>query len=370
MTKLADGAVRIGVVGLDHWYTAVPLVQTLAARTDVEVAGIIDTNLDRAREVAGRIGVDRVGTDPAELLEDSSVQAICSFVSSDRSPAICTAAAEAGKHLMSVKPMARTLERATDVVNAVRSAGVVFLGSESRARTSPQYRRLRRWIDEGRLGDILTASYSLWSSLPQSWPDADDPGWFADPTCVPGGGWIDHSIYQIDQLRWLLGAEVESVVGMTATVRHPDLAVEDYGHATLRFDNGTVATVEDTWTAVPGRGRSGMNLVGRDGAIAFDSLSGRVSVSGAGFAGDPPLFDGWAHLAPASGKSEDALDTWLAAVAGDADARAALPGSVEDSWLNLATCLAFYEAAATGRPVRPVRLAGIPAPREARGKRG
>src|SRR5438876_975785 len=82
---------------------------------------------------------------------------------------------------------------------------------------------------------------------------------------VPGGGWLDHSIYAIDTARWLFGSEITSVSGIAGNKRHADLPVEDYGLAVYGFANGAVASVEDTWTADRGYGFSRNELIGTAG---------------------------------------------------------------------------------------------------------
>lgn len=341
--------VRIAMVGLDHWYTALPLARAFAAHPEIELVGLTDADQNRAREVAASAGLDGPAGSERELLEDSRVDAIAAFASSDRNPAICTAAAAAGKHIISVKPLANTLDEATRLRTAVHDAGVAFLPAESRQRGAPLAQQLRRWRDEGRFGRILSASFQLWSGLPKSWPGATDPGWWTDPTRAPGGGWIDHSIYHIDLLRWLTGAHVTKVTGTLANLVHKELEVEDYGHATFEFDNGVIATDEVTWTAPPSGSRQTMSLVGADGALSHDSLTGRLSVT-------DQQFGGWVQVA-APTAHPNAIDDIITTVRGDGGALA----TVDDAWENLAVCEAFYRSAKTGQPVRPASLADLPA---------
>ncbi len=340
---MADSRLRIALVGVDHWYSAFSTARSIAESSTAELVGVADADPDRARQVAGSAGVERVTTDPSEFLNDSSVQAVASFISVDRNPEICIQAVRNGKHVISVKPLARTLDEATEIANAVREAGVVFLPSESRNRLSPQHQRIKEWYSHGRLGKVISAYHSLWSSLPQSWPGQPGPGWWGDPSRVPGGGWIDHSIYYIDFLRWLLGEEVAQVSGVKGNLKYPDLPVEDYGVATLRFEGGAISTQEVTWHAPKGGFRSEMNLVGTEGAVAFDSLSGKMSVSGSF-----PPFEGWVQVAPESTFAE-AIDEFVSYVREGKEPVA----TVEDAWRNLAACLAFYEAAESGRTASP-----------------
>lgn len=343
---MSSSPVRIALVGLDHWYSAFPFVDTVAAHDEATLVGIADTDRDRVQVVARRGGVERVTTRPEELIEDESVDVIVSFISVDQNPSVCVAAAEHGKHILSIKPLARTAEEATRILTAVRDAGVVFLPAESRARLSEQNSRIRQWVSEGRFGDILTAHFSLWAGLPQRWQGDSDPGWFADAERAPGGGWIDHSIYHIDLLRWLIEDEVKDVSGRAANLKYPDLPVEDYGVATVQFQKGAIATLEDTWLASPGAFRSNMNIVGTQGAMAYDSLTGRFSV-----AGDFPPFTGWVHTTPGAANT-DGLDHLIASIRGEESPIA----TVEDAWRNLSVCRAFYDAADAGSTVAPADI--------------
>ncbi len=340
---MTSSPVRIAIVGLDHWYAALPFADAVAAHDGAILVAVGDTDVDRAEFVARRAGVVQVSAHPEELVEDESIDVIASFISVDRNPSVCVAAARNGKHILSIKPLARTLAEATQILNAVREAGVIFLPAESRQRLADQSRQLKQWISEGRFGRILTASYSLWASLPQRWQSDPDPGWFADAERAPGGGWIDHSIYHIDLLRWLFEDEVREISGRMGSLKYPDLPVEDYGVAAVAFEKGAIATIEDTWLAPPGGFRSNMGLVGTEGALAYDSLTGRVSVTG-----DFPPFTGWVHSTPKA-TNEHGLEHLLASIRGEERPIA----TVEDAWRNLAACRAFYEAATSGTAVTP-----------------
>ena len=338
--------VRFGIVGLDHWYSAIPLAEGLAAHPGAELVGIADLDISRAEEVAAKTGSPRVTSDLRELIADPDIDVIASFVSVDRNPEICIAAAEAGKHIVSIKPLARTLEEADAIVAAVRKAGVVFIPGESRSRSSELNQLLHKWVAGGRFGRITSASFSLSGGLPQGWPGLASPGWWADAARAPGGGWIDHSLYQIDRMRWLLGEEVAEISGRAANLVHTELAVEDYGHAILRFDGGAMTTIEDTWSGPAGGWRITTSIIGTSGAVAVDTASGLISIFDA-----ENEYDGWIHVAAPSDDSVG-IESILAAVAGEGDPIA----GVEDAWENLSACLAFYEASASGSVVEPAHL--------------
>ncbi|GAA1220016.1 Gfo/Idh/MocA family oxidoreductase [Rhodoglobus aureus] len=339
---------RFGIVGLDHWYAAMPLAQQLAARSDTELVAISDSDVSRASELAQTTGMPRVSEDALSVIEDPSIDVIASFASVDQNPGNCIEAARNGKHIIAIKPLALTLQRASEVVLAVQDAGVVFLPSESRGRDSKVGKLLRSWVDTDRVGTILSASFTVSADLPQAWPGNDSPGWWADTSRSPGGGWVDHSIYDIDLLRWLLRDEVASVKGDVANLLHDNIPFEDFGHAVIRFEGGAIATIEDSWNS-PGGWRSTSTITGTKASVNVDTLTGKISI----LEGNNAV-GGWAHLAmPGGAQKSVQIDAMLSAIRRPQSASA----SVHDAWKNLAVCLAFYESSASGLVVTPERLA-------------
>jgi len=339
--------ISFGVIGLDHWYSAIPLAEAIAKHPDAVLAGIADKDIARAQEVAAKTGDPRVTDDLHALIADDSIDVIASFVSVDQNPDIVVAAAEAGKHIVSIKPLALTLAEADRIRAAVHAAGVTFVGGESRSRGAAQNQWLKDYIASGKLGRITSAQFSLSGSVPMSWPGGEhDGGWWVDPQRGPGGGWVDHSLYQIDRMRWLLGEEVAEISGRVANLVHKDLAVEDYGHAIAVFDGGAIASIEDTWSGPAGGWRIATSIVGTEGSLHLDTSTGMIGLLET--KGD---HQGWIQIASPSDHTVG-LEEILAGVRDPQQAVA----TVDDAWENLSAAIAFYEAAAAGTAVRPAHL--------------
>ena len=340
----------IAILGLDHWYSALPYTSAFARDPRIKIAGIAHHDLVRAQRIASECGVDRVVAEPAALLEDKSTDAVAIFTSTDRVPGLCIAAAQAGKHVFTIKPLARTLAEATAVVGAIRAAGVHLMSTEGvglGGRRGP-VELVRSLVSEGRLGEVAFARCSVSAGLPWSWQDDPRPGWFVDPARCAGGGWIDHAIYQIDRLRWILGREVERVRGELATARHKDLQVEDWGSALVEFEGGTLAELRNDWFMPNGSMyQDQFEVAGAKGVARVDVVTHRVQVA------ETPLkwgvLDQWREVAVPL-NYDDATATKHVA---DVVLGHAVPlATVEDAWRNLAVAEAFYEAAESGCPVR------------------
>jgi len=323
--------IRIAVIGLDHWYAAIPFARRVADGDDTELVTIIDTDPARAAEVAAKVGSVGTGTDPAQAMTDPTVDAVACFTSVDRSPQLCIDAAKAGKHIVAVKPIAMTLDEADAVVAAVEDAAVTFIPSESR-RSSPLAERLSQWVHGGRLGELRSGTFQMNSSLPISWPNATGPGWWVDPQRAPGGGWIDHAVYQLDRMAWLFDSPIADVTGVTGRIAHPDLAVEDYGHAIYTLASGAVVTIEDTWVAARGASSNRGALVGSAGSLYYDSTQ---QMFGWSENGGP-----WTYTAMPT-DTFDTLDTLVRAVRGEQQ-----PSSTaRTARSTLAAALDFYATA-------------------------
>jgi predicted dehydrogenase len=287
--------------GFDHWYNAFPSLEQLLQDDEAEVVAIAHNNPEQAKYIAAKYGL-HCGTNYASVIERDDVDVVCSFTSTEQNSAVCTMALEAGKAVCAIKPLALTLKEADALVATVERTGRRYFPNDAARRFSPANIQFREWINAGRIGDPVSAHCVFRAGLPQAWPGATTPGWFIDPARAPGGAFIDHAVYHIDVLRWLFGANVQEVAGIVANVRHKDLPFEDYGHAVFRFTNGTVGTIEDTWTSNPGTPREAIEIVGTKGSLIMDSATGKMA-----FNGDfGPR--GWLMASPAAKRASCATD--------------------------------------------------------------
>jgi predicted dehydrogenase len=313
----------------------------VASSPTLHLAAVADENQQRLDWSVRRYGGEFATTNLAAAIDRPDVQIVATLASTDRNPELVREAAALGKQIVSVKPMARTMAEADAIIEAVRDAGVLFFPLECLGRLLPERLRYQQWIAEGRIGTPLRYTHTLNGSLPMPWPGAEGESWWLDPSRVPGGGWLDHAIYEVDAVRWLFGSEIVSVRGVAANIRHTELAVEDYGAATYTLASGAVALIEDTWTADRSNGFARREIIGSAGTICEDTSAwGKLAVRGS-FG-----FDGWVGLQPL-GERGSPIEHIAACLRGEAKPVA----TVEDGKTNLALCLAFYEAARSGATV-------------------
>jgi len=332
--------IRFGFVGLDHWYNAFPTLETLTGSREAEVVALAHRDPARAREVGERFGVT-VAASYDEVIGRDDVDAICVFTSTDEVADVTVRGLESGKAVVAIKPMAMDLPGADLIVEAVRRTGGRYFPNDAARQFFPANVQFKEWIEAGKIGDLLAATCVFRAGLPRDWPDGQTPGWFADPARAPGGAFIDHAVYHVDLLRWLFGSEVVSVSGSVANVRHRDLAVEDWGHAVLRFANGKMGVIEDTWTSGPGAPKESIEIVGSRGSLINDNAVGRMLINGE-FG-----LNGWLQTPPPTARTSF-IQHVIRVLKGEEQP----VSDAERARTNLAVCLAIYESARSGREVK------------------
>ncbi|MGH2735725.1 MAG: Gfo/Idh/MocA family protein, partial [Actinomycetota bacterium] len=143
--------VRLAPVGLGRWAR---VLARGAQRGDViELASCFSRSEDKRRAFQDEFGIARSAATYQELLNDPEIEGVVITTPNDTHRDVIIAALEAGKAVYTDKPIAHTLEDAMAIDAAVRATGRVFSVGHS-ARRLAGHREIKRWYDEGRLGQI------------------------------------------------------------------------------------------------------------------------------------------------------------------------------------------------------------------------
>ena len=236
---------RVGILGLGHWYSAYGLARALPEYPRAELVAAAWHDPDQLESFTRTFGVTGY-SNYDELLARTDIDIMHIAAPVAEIPDLTIKAAAAGRHIVLGKPMAMTVAQADRMVQAVHAAGIVCLPFQGIMRLRAHEIRTR--IDSGLIGDIVLIHQTSRWSIAEDWYQSGRPGWFADPSKVPGGAFIDEGIYWIDCFQWLARSPIVAVSARMANLVHKDIAVEDWGMATFTFGNGTIATLEAGWT--------------------------------------------------------------------------------------------------------------------------
>ena len=87
---------------------------------------------------------------------------------------------------------------------------------------------------------------------------------------------MNQCIHNIDLLRWMLGDEIEEVVGMTDRLHHDYIEAEDLGIALVKFKNGAYGIIEGTTDVYPKNLEETLYLFGEKGTVKAGGQSVNV----------------------------------------------------------------------------------------------
>jgi predicted dehydrogenase len=221
---------------------------TRAGLVDAKYVGVCDREVERAEEFARIAGLDIVTSDPRELIEASDINTIYVCTpTADHRPLVLAAAA-AGKHVFCEKPLARTLEEAREMRDAVVAAGVRHQVGLV-LRHSPVFTVLKELTSDDRVGRLMAVFFRDDQFFPIQGHYASD--WRKDIAITGGGTLIEHSIHDLDVIEWLAGP-VESLRAETRNFAGHE-GVEDLASVSFKFSNGATGQLLSVWHNVLSR---------------------------------------------------------------------------------------------------------------------
>jgi len=241
------------------------------------LVAICGRNEEAVAEAARRYGYEKYYTDWRKLIEDPDVQVFDNGGPNDMHAEPCIAAAQAGKHVFSEKPLARTAEEARRMLDAVQKAGVKHQVAFN-YRFVPAVVQARKLIESGALGRI----YHWRAVYLQEWGmDPKMPTSWRFQKHIAGSGALgDLGAHIIDLARFLVG-EPTRVMGMTQNwlkerpsgsdpSRMVPSDVDDAFVALFDFEGGALGTMEASRFAQGHKNYNSFEINAQNGSIRFN----------------------------------------------------------------------------------------------------
>jgi predicted dehydrogenase len=158
---------------------------------------------------------------------------------------VAKAAVEAGFHVVCDKPLTLTLAEAEALAEIVKKSAVVFAVSHNYTGY-PLVRQAREMILSGELGDIqaIRAEYIQgWLRTKLEAEGQKQAAWRTDPKrSGAAGAFGDIGTHAYNLGRFMTGLLPEKI-SANLKIYEPDRALDDYGHAVIRYGNGALGTV-------------------------------------------------------------------------------------------------------------------------------
>ena len=243
-----DKVVGFGLIGTGVGATFQAQAMSMIAGEGVaRFLAVASFHEEKARSFASRWGIGSWYTDHHELLRREDIEAVTICTPHYLHAPMAIEAIEAGKHVLVDKPMAISLKEADEMVSAARRAraklGVILQG-----RFDPTAQRLRKAVDDGRLGKLILGEAIVeWFRAKDYY--ANSP-WRGRWATEGGGALINQAIHTIDLLQWYMGP-VDYLWAQTDTAIH-EIEVEDTAVAIIRFKNKALGVIQSTTSLYPG----------------------------------------------------------------------------------------------------------------------
>ncbi|MSR84478.1 MAG: Gfo/Idh/MocA family oxidoreductase [Candidatus Latescibacteria bacterium] len=282
---------RIGFIGAGWWATSNHM-PVLAARQDVELAGVCRLGQAELRQVQERFGFKYATEDYRELLEKCELDGVVVASPHTLHYDHASAALNRGLHVMCEKPMTTRGAHARELVRLAEEKGVQLLvpyGWHYKGFTQ----QAKQWLDQGVVGKVEHVLCHMASPLRGLLSGAGmkvadisgqssanlfdpDPKTWADPQ-VAGGGYGHAQLSHASGLMfWMSGLRAQTVYGNMSA---PGAQVELYDAISVRFEGGAIGTVSGAGTVPTDQGfQLDIRIFGSEGMLLLDCERARLEL--------------------------------------------------------------------------------------------
>lgn len=326
--------VRWGLIGASS--IARGQVQPAIRAAGGEIAAVFSTDPARGLVYAAECGIPKITASLDELLADPGIDAVYVSTTNELHCPQTIAAARAGKHVLSEKPLAMSLADGRAMIAACERARVV-LATNHHLRNSGAHGAIREAIAAGRIGRPIAARAFQAIRLPEHLQ-----GWRLSSRSAGAGALLDIAVHCVDTLRFTLDDDPLSAVGMIQNIGMAAAGVDDGAMGVLAFGSGLLAQIHVGFSTA--HAGTGFEVHGSEGSlIAHDVMTARPggTLLLRTASGDEPI--------PFEERNihEHGIRKFHAAMRGEG---APAASGLDGLW-SLASALAIGESARTGRTV-------------------
>ncbi len=192
-------------------------------------------------------------------------------------PELVAIATESGKHaqiaidcmtighanLIIEKPIALSLADADKIIETAKRQNVKVCACHQN-RFNKSIQKIREAVEMERFGRMFHGTAHIrWARDYEYYSRAKWRGTWAQD----GGALMNQCIHNIDLLRWMMGDEIDCVMGMTDRLKHDYIEAEDLGIALIKFKNGAYGIIEGTTNVYPANLEETLYLFGEKGTV-------------------------------------------------------------------------------------------------------
>ncbi len=250
--------VRLAVFGLGSWGER--HVSTLSRIDGVEIAAVCDSNGEKAKQVAGKFGIERYYSDYRQLLDSEKLDAVDVVTPEQLHKEIVVEAASRHLPTFVEKPIASTLEDADSMIQAAQENHVPLLVGHI-LRWDTRYAMVKEMISKGGVGKI--AAISARRAFNRNGASRYLP--YITPI-------MQSAVHDIDLILWYTGSHVKecySRAGRALEYKNPDMAV-----SLLTLEDGSQVSMINSFSLperIPFTNGARMEIYGSKSFVVVDA---------------------------------------------------------------------------------------------------
>ncbi|GAB3226561.1 Gfo/Idh/MocA family oxidoreductase [Hymenobacter seoulensis] len=247
-----DNQKKLGfaIVGLGKFATQ-QMMPAFKECKHAQITALVSGSPDKAKQLAAEYGVDPKNIytyDTFDSIKDNpAVDVVYIVLPPSMHMEYTLRAAKAGKHVLSEKPMATSVEDCQKMIDACKKAGKKLMIAY-RAQYEPFNLDAIERIRKGELGKLrqITADHGRAVKPTEEKAEA----WRVVKKIAGGGSLMDIGIYSLNATRYLTGEEPVEVTAQEFTDKSDPRfkEVEDTIHFTLRFPSGVLASCTSSYS--------------------------------------------------------------------------------------------------------------------------
>ena len=252
---------------------------------DAEIKYFCDIIPQRAQEAVEKYGCGTAVTDYHTVLADPEITAVSICTPNNMHPVIAIDAMRAGKHVLCEKPAARTWKEVQEMQRVQHETGMTLnIGVVNRFNDS--VRRIKQYIDAGKLGDVyhVYVSFRAHRSIPGL------GGAFTTKAIAGGGALIDWGVHYLDSVMYCTGdPRTKTVSGETFCKLGKDMPNYTYKsmwsentkniHGTYDVDDSLTALIRTAGPTITVHGAWAQNIGVNEQYIDFMGDKGGIRLN-------------------------------------------------------------------------------------------
>ena len=265
---MMDGKIRLGIIGIGNMGSAHAKHVAEGKCPDFELTAVADVKPARLEWAAENLPETVLRYDSAEALLDSGgIDACMICVPHYDHPKYAIACMRRGIHVMVEKPAGVYTKQVREMNEEAAKHPAVVVGMMFNQRTNPAYRKMKRLVESGELGEIRRTNVVITDWLrAQSYYDSC--AWRATWAEDGGGVLLNQAPHNLDLWQWICGMPLR-VRAFCGFGRWHDIEVEDDVTAYVEYPNGATGTFITCTGEAPGTNRFEISLTG--GQLVYEN---------------------------------------------------------------------------------------------------